>query len=236
MECLVAILLIGITIAMITPPLLIATATRVQNRRAEQALQLAQDEVDRISTLVQQGTHESRRLPAVAAGANLSATPAPSQVFNELKTTRQVGSACPAGSSSFAGAPRYTNAQVPSNQAIAVDVDGDCMPDFYIQTFRTAGVVTNVESLDRVNPINQRPATFVLGVRVYSALARENLVAGRLSTTPGQLALTGGQGKQASNPLAVVYRPMIWGEQSDALCSSLSSRTQSQLQTICPSP
>jgi type II secretory pathway pseudopilin PulG len=233
MECLVAIVLIGITIAMVTPPLLIATATRVQNRRAEQAVQLAQDEVDRISTLVQQGVHENRRLPAVATGANLSATPAPSQVFNQLKTSRQAGSACPAGSS-FAGAPRYTNAQVPANQALAVDVDGDCTPDFYVQVFRTAGVTTNVENAKPIAD-TRRPATFVLGVRVYSELARNTLISGRLQTTPAQLALTGGQGKQATNPLAVVYRPMIWGEESDALCSSLDSRTLSELQTICPS-
>lgn len=234
MECLVAILLIGITIAMVTPPLLIATATRVQNRRTEQALQLAQDEVDRISTLVQQGTHENRRLPAVAAGANLSTTPAPSQVFNQLKTTRQVGSACPPGSP-FAGAARYTNAQVPSNQALPVDVDGDCKPDFYVQVFRTAGVTTSTENA-KTDAQTRRPATFVLGIRVYSELAGNNLVAGRLRTEPAQLAFTSGQGRQASNPLAVVYRPMIWGEESDALCSSLDSRTLAQLQTICPSP
>jgi type II secretory pathway pseudopilin PulG len=207
MECLVAILLIGLTVAMVTPPLLIATATRVQNRRAEQAMQLAQDEIDRINTLVQQGEHESRRLPA-AEKKNLRDINPPLSLANQIKSTRQA--ACPSGSA-------FTGQQIPANQALRVDVDGDCEPEFFMQVFRTEGVPLKSELTKR--PENRRPAKFDVGIRVYSALAKDNF--GRLEREPAPLTPTNGQGKQASNPLVVVYKQIIWGEQADALCESL---------------
>jgi len=51
MECVVAIAVVALAGALITPPLFLAAATRVQNRRSEQALQIAQGEIDRIRTL-----------------------------------------------------------------------------------------------------------------------------------------------------------------------------------------
>jgi type II secretory pathway pseudopilin PulG len=207
MECLVAILLIGLTVAMVTPPLLIATATRVQNRRAEQAMQLAQDEIDRISTLVQQGEHESRRLP-ISSGKDLKAVGAPVSPSSLLKTNRQA--ACPSGSP-------FIGQQIPANQALRVDVDGDCEPEFFMQVFRTEGVPLKSELTKR--PENRRPAKFDVGIRVYSALAKDNF--GRLERELAPLTPTNGQGKQAINPLVVVYKQIIWGEQADALCESL---------------
>lgn len=230
MECLVAILLIGLTVAMVTPPLLIATATRVQNRRAEQALMLAQDEIDRISTLVQQGTHENRRLPlvATASGGNLQAVGKPTQLFNELRTSRRDGSACPA--SPFASSPRYTNAQVPIASALPVDVDGDCNPEFFMQVFRTAGVTTTAEQSKPA--VNQRPAKFDLGIRVYSyPLARANLSSGKLETEPAPLLLTNSQGKLATRPLVAIYKPIAWSEQSDVLCESLTPADKAKIAT-----
>jgi type II secretory pathway pseudopilin PulG len=231
MECLVAVILIGLTVAMVTPPLLIATATRVQNRRAEQAVQLAQDELDRINTLVQQGKHQSRRLPTVAAvaGDNLQAVRAPSQLFTELKTSRQVGAACPAGSP-FSSAPRYTNKQLPVAQALPVDIDGDCTPDFFMQVFRTQGALTPTEA--RKDAASQRPAKFEIGIRVYSyPLANKNISTGNLKTELAPLLLTNSQGKQATNPLVAVYKAISWSEQSDVLCESLPDGAKEKIAT-----
>lgn len=231
MECLVAVILIGITVAMVTPPLLIATATRVQNRRAEQAVQLAQDELDRINTLVQQGAHESRRLPAAttAAGGNLQDVATPSRLFSELRTSRQVGVACPGGSP-FSGSPRYTNKQLPATEALPVDVDGDCTPDFFMQVFRTAGVTTTTEL--RESAANQRPAIFEVGVRVYSyPLASKNISNGKLEKEVAPLLLTNSQGKQATRPLVAVYKRIAWSEQSDVLCESLGAGAKDKIAT-----
>jgi type II secretory pathway pseudopilin PulG len=221
LECLVAILLIGLTTAMITPPLVIATATRVQNRRAEQALQIAQDEVDRISTMVQQGVHKSSVLPDATAAANLKGVPAPTTLSSFFKTPRREGCAAK-------GTTYNYQAVIPAGQALPIDVDGDCQEDFFMQVFRTAGVFTEGEA-NKVIPGDRRPAQFSIGVRVYSSLARNNLSTGKLQVEPASLKITQGQGKQASNPLTVVYKPIIWSEQSDALCSSLSAQAREAL-------
>lgn len=235
MECLVAILLIGLTVAMVTPPLLIATATRVQNRRAEQAMQLAQDEVDRVSTLVQQGLHESKRLPKFDTATNLQSVKLPSAVYGKLKTSRPDSSACPAGS--YSGYARYTNPneQIPVNAALPVDVDGDCVPEFFVQIFRSEGTFTSTEA-QKTDATTRRPAKFDLGIRVYSALAEKNLKAGSLKDPqPAQLLMTQGQGKQATNPLVVVYKPFAWSEEADALCTSVSEAVAKTI-TACSSP
>lgn len=226
MECLVAILLIGLTVAMVTPPLLIATATRVQNRRAEQAIQIAQDEVDRINTLVQQGQHQNSKLPNVASG-NLGAVAAPSQLANFLKTTRSASSAC-------SGSTSYSNQQLGVGQALRIDIDGDCTPDFFMQVFRTAGVTTEAEKTK--TSANQRPAKFDLGVRVYSVLAEKNITSGKLEKSPAPLSMTNTQGKQDRFPLVTVYKPIAWGEQADVLCESVSAAVRQKLGNACPSP
>lgn len=222
MECLVAILLIGLTTAMITPPLVVATATRVQNRRAEQALQIAQDEIDRISTMVQQGVHRSSVLPDVVGGANLKSVPAPSTLSSSyFRSSRREGCGAKGTAYNYQGV-------VPAGQALPIDIDGDCEEDFFMQVFRTAGVFTDGEA-SRPLPGDRRPAQFSIGIRVYSKLAQNNLSTGKLATEPAPLQMTQWQGQQATNPLTVVYKPIIWSEQSDALCESLSAVARASL-------
>lgn len=64
-ESLMGILVISVVAITITPPIVLSTATRVQNRRAEQAMQLAQAEVDRIRVFVEQGVADTAKLPPV---------------------------------------------------------------------------------------------------------------------------------------------------------------------------
>lgn len=232
MECLVAVMLIGITIAMVTPPLLIATASRVQSRRSEQAQQVAQDEIDRINTMVQRGLHQNSLLPIEAQATNLKTVAPPTAIARFLKTTRVPTSPCPpTPGQPYAGFPRYDNSPIPINQALAIDVDGNCTPDFFMQVIRNGSQFTPAESQRTATA--QRPARFDLGVRVYSNLVDTNgtLVSGRLSVppVPASLGLTIGQGQQATNPLSVVYKALAWGERSEVLCQYARSTDRTNL-------
>jgi prepilin-type N-terminal cleavage/methylation domain-containing protein len=201
LECLMAIVVIGLTVAMIAPPLVIAAATRVQNRRAEQALQIAQGEVDRVRAMVAKDQHTPARLPAITnpPGGNLQAVAAPASLYTQF---RKSPGSC----------GTYNGQQIPVNQTLRVDVDGDCKDDFIMQVFRTQGNTNNSEITQGTN----RPSEFQMGVRVYSILADGNW--SNLQTLPASLQLTNGEGKQRSRPLAVLYTPFASSDQSDSLC------------------
>ncbi|MDX2214618.1 MAG: hypothetical protein SFY66_15110 [Oculatellaceae cyanobacterium bins.114] len=201
LECLMAIAVIMLTAAMITPPLFIATATRVQNRRAEQALQLAQGEIDRLRVLVSQGQNTPARLPVTVGTTTNPAGPA--GLSGQLKS---VNPSC----------NTYNDEQVPATSALRIDVDGDCQFDFLMQVFRTDGSLPVSEDRNNNPSALERRTDFVVGVRVYSFLAQSNL--GGLETQQASLQLTTGQGSQRRRPLAVLYSRMNWSDQSFNLC------------------
>lgn len=66
-EGLVAILIISAVTTAITPMMFLSVATRVQNRRAEQAVQLAHGQIDQVRVLIDQGLNSEevieRQLP-----------------------------------------------------------------------------------------------------------------------------------------------------------------------------
>jgi prepilin-type N-terminal cleavage/methylation domain-containing protein len=211
LECLIAVAVIGITSALILPPLFVAAASRVQNRRAEQALQIAQGEVDRIQTMVASGSHTVTpvdRLPAIgttsAAVGLENISPPVSVASSLLKSVRTGTGGCP---------NPYAGQQIPFNQALSVDVDGDCTADFYMQVFRD-DVSTNRAPGPSTNP----PSNFRLGVRVYSALALPNFGSMPTPVTPASLQITSGEGNQRLRPLAVLYSQAVWSDQSVSLC------------------
>lgn len=202
LECLVAIMVIGITIAMITPPLYIAAGTRVQNRRAEQAYQLAQAEIDRVKVLVARGNHTTLVLPNPAGADDTlqTSTPAPSSADNSKIDS--VNPACTA---------RYTAATAVA-EARRVDVDGDCEMDFLVQVFRSDGTFSDSQTA----LADPRPTQFRVGVRVYSFIAEDNL--GNLQTEQASLQITSGQGSQYFRPLAVIFSDFYWSDRSTTLC------------------
>jgi prepilin-type N-terminal cleavage/methylation domain-containing protein len=147
LECLVAIAVIAASISVITPAVVLAVATRVQNQRADQAFQLAQAEVDRIKLIVERGGSYTLNIPT--APANIS-------------TAAQF----PAG----VNAPEILNATTFSttyNAARPVDVNDDGVDDFGVQIFRTVGstVGTRPVAFDlgvrvyRADVIDNKPAT-----------------------------------------------------------------------------
>jgi len=208
-----AVVVMGLTMAMITPPLVIAAATRVQNRQAEQAMQIAQGEVDRVRAMLAR---------EIRANVTLAQLPAIASISGNLE-----GFAAPASTSSLMKSPvtcsaAYNGTQVPVNQGLRVDVDGDCKADFFMQTFRTAGTIRGSATT---------PSDFQMGVRVYSILAASSL--GTLNTKAAALQIVGGQGNRKTRPLAVLYTPFSQSDQGSTLCSYHQGSNQTKLSAAC---
>jgi prepilin-type N-terminal cleavage/methylation domain-containing protein len=119
-ECLVAIMMVAIVASAIAPALVISVATRVQSQKAEQALVLAQSEIDRVRLLVERREATPANLPpSLDAGAtekNISDVAGP--VY---------------------GAP--VAAPATAFQTRAVDLNGN---RFAIQSFRTPGSAVQI--------------------------------------------------------------------------------------------
>ena len=78
-ECLVAIAVIGLTAAVMAPVMVFSMATRVQSQRAEQALQIAQGEIDQIRLMAERGGDFSSALAAypITSSASVAITNPP---------------------------------------------------------------------------------------------------------------------------------------------------------------
>lgn len=191
-ECLVAIVVIAVTTASIGPMMVFSVATRVQNQKTEQALQLAQAEVDKVRLVVEQGGDYGSRL------SNL-------KLFN-VTTTSNV-TAVQAPNNFIASNASVTN----ERQARSIDIDGDGQNDFAVQLFRTKGV-----ELPSQTPgvTLSTPVVFNYGVRIYDA--RANSTALVASTT--RLGFTSGEGDRGRRPLAVLYGQIAQGDRSGSLC------------------
>ncbi len=182
-ESLMGILVITVVAITITPPIVISTATRVQNRRAEQAMQLAQAEIERIRVFVEQGGAYTAKLPPVPGG-----TITDNNIANVAAPTTPVNSAV--------GINESRALANSTSKAFGVDVDKDTKPDFYVQLFRdndTNATVTGATTNTLV--------AFQLGVRVYSKVAKF----GSLQKEAASLRLTTSYGSQEFRPLAVAY-------------------------------
>lgn len=80
MESLVAIVVVTIVLVSTAQTLALVVATRVQNRKAEQAQALAQQEVDRIRVLVEQGGYTIDDLPTNKGTGDAQLVAAPSSL------------------------------------------------------------------------------------------------------------------------------------------------------------
>jgi type II secretory pathway pseudopilin PulG len=173
---------IGFTIASallaaLAPLLLVAVSTRVQNYRAEQAMQLAQSQINRIQALMTQGVPQTQEVgkipPAAATGSKVSEVGPPSTLVTEA-----------------------TALDSPT-KALAIDYDKDDNPEFIVQMFRDEGIrFAQGVAEDEL-------AVFQVGIRVYAGSAKENLDS--LETENASLGLSQGLGEQKIRPLAVLY-------------------------------
>lgn len=192
-ECLVAIVVITITVVTITPGIFLATASRVQARRAEQANQIAQSEVDRIRGVVERGGYKVADLPPVGTGTPIKTVPAANTVAVGTMLS-------PASCNNNNNYPKTPLAN--ASTLVPVDVDGDCQPEYAMQVFRTEGC--KPASAVAADP----PASFAFGVRVYAYNPSEGANVPTLLTDRATLGVTAGrkdQGGTTRKPLQVLY-------------------------------
>lgn len=195
-ESLMAMLILSIVVVGMTPPIFLAVGTRVQNRRVEQAVQLAQGEIDRVRVLVEQGDYTNYQLPEIATiplvipgdpiDPFVRVTGPTSAIGNKIKSAVT----CPTP---------YTVPQIPADRAWRVDINSDCKVDFLVQIFRDPGILPANPPAGSTPP----PMAFRMGVRVYAAVAEPNVA--NLTYERASLNFTTAQGQQRSRPLAVVY-------------------------------
>ena len=88
-ECLVAIAVIGLTAAVMAPVMVFSLATRIQSQRTEQALNVAQGEVDKIRLMVERGGDFSSQLYAYPSTTTTSVatTAAPTSIAANWSST-----------------------------------------------------------------------------------------------------------------------------------------------------
>lgn len=207
LECLVAISVIALTSALIAPVMVLSVATRVQNQKAEQALQLARGEVDRIRLIVErQSTYTSADLKLFE---DSTTAPLRGTVANPSSTDiSSISSPTSLANVSTWSADTY----VPTSALVAKEIDsnGDSTPDFIIQSFRSEAV-----SLDTM------PVAFDMGVRVYdydAVTADDGSLISGLGTTAASLGFTSGEGQRGQRPLAVLYTQIVNSDEPLALC------------------
>lgn len=194
-ECLVAIIVIATVASAITPALVISVATRVQSQKAEQALDVAQGQIDGVRLLVEQGGYAATDLPPTAPAAIADDEPAsmPGPVYATALPS------CDAG---------FTAAAVIS---CSVDVNDDGTPDFAVQTYRTQGL-----------SVSGIPMAFGMGVRVYDYTAVTSGASGNLpAERSATLGVTGGEGERKEYPLASLYTNVARSEDAESFCNMI---------------
>lgn len=116
LESLIAIMVITVVIAALTPPIFLSVATRVQNRKAEQAMQLAQGEIDRVRRLVERGDYTIF-------------DPDPNQRPLTLPPVAASGMTC------------LNNVSAPASAEEILNLNNDNIHKFRVQSFRTDGIL-----------------------------------------------------------------------------------------------
>lgn len=146
LECLIAVVVVSVVTASMTPPILVAVATRLQNQRAEQAFQLAQAEIDKVRLMLERGDYSTADLPPVSA-TSVRETSAPEG---------------------------YVTAPTPITvtKGLAVDVNQDKTNDFVVQVFRNDGVTIN--EADK-RPINFEMGVRVYSYRAFEGSSKPTL-------------------------------------------------------------
>ncbi|MEO1387332.1 MAG: prepilin-type N-terminal cleavage/methylation domain-containing protein [Cyanobacteria bacterium J06634_6] len=195
-ECLVAIVVIAITTAAIAPMMIFSVATRVQNQKTEQALQLAQSQIDQVRLTVEQGGDYAARLEELSVVSSPTAA-----------TALEI----PPPGTGYGNFISGDNKATALNHARMFDIDGDEDNDFAVQLFRTKGIVVPAEDPS----LDDTPVTFDVGVRVYDIRAQD---ATTLLKEPAGLAFTSGEGERRTRPLAVIYSQITQGDRNGSLC------------------
>lgn len=205
LEPLVAILILAAVMAAFTPPLVLAVATRVRNFRVEQAIKVAQAEVDRNRRLIERQTQPGDLIPRLPPAATPN-TADPASIGAPTSTTPNCNpnNGLPATALSWCPVPT---------------LDGSA-PTLGMQVFRTQ--IFNLDGTAGHNA-SKLPVAYRLGVRIYTIESlRQN--AGSLETETRGLALSPTT-QSLRAPLAVLYGPVAR--------SDFTTTNESALRRIC---
>ena len=191
LEALVAIILITIIITVITPPIFMAVGTRVRHRRTEQAMQIAQDEIERVRSLM---------LTDLPYDDIDDALPAADTTVGKDDV------------SNVAAPTALCNKPAPCDGALQLAQTID--DGLFLQSFREPGAQV-------VLPDGQvEVLAFRMGVRVYGtdALDDNGAVNNDLRTDAAPLSFTSGSGYLSeARPLVTMYTEMVRGTQGGGL-------------------
>lgn len=194
LESLIAITVIAVVISSFTPPIFLAVGTRIQNRKAEQALHIAQAEVDRVRRIVEQGGYSD--FESCPSGTSKTACLPPQGNISDRNFRQQ-------------SKPSNFNSNINSitaTTALRVDVNNDDKPDFLVQSYRSPGI-----------KLNNTTIAFNMGVRVYAYFEPMNF--GDLESPPqkaASLKLTTALGEQRRRPLAMIYTSVVKSDLPDS--------------------
>ena len=243
-ESLVAIIIVSITVVAISPPIFWATGTRVQNRRAEQALSIAQATIDQVRARVERGGAGALELPAIDFDAAAGKRPNPVGPLpqtsaqwtsmqgiipkcNTVSRLESAKAAVPATETTAAVPAVAADKQYPDlNQYFPVDTTTTnaasvCKPDFLVQVFRNEGICADAPGglcKNSAQPASERrPLAFSVGVRVYSAIAVKNGGTAPLEKEKASLKGTTGTAQAGTRPLAVLYATVAKSDSSNSL-------------------
>ena len=151
-EVLASVVLVALAMAALAPTLTVIAYRRAMSERVELANRLAQEEVDRIRTLVD-----------IELAANPRAFQDPDQLARLLARLPKVGA------NLLANTPPPTNMDTEGDnysiRVARVQVPGRNPEEYVIQTFRDAGAPCIDRRENRV--IQGVPCSFLMGVRVY---------------------------------------------------------------------
>lgn len=180
-ESLAAIVIFSLAITAVTPPIILSMATRVRAYRAQQSMQLAQGEIDRVRRVLEAGYQKY----GTVEDYNSQLPPEDGAAEPELVSAPNASSgACSEG------------VPTASTQYCTVEVNGTT---FGIQTFRAKKVEQKSPSLKENVPV-----AFKMGVRVYT---EGSLNQGNLSTEPASLSFSART--DGSAPLIVQYATVV---------------------------
>lgn len=182
-EALAAIVVFGLCITAITSPVMLAMATRVRAHRAQQAMQIAQGEVDRVRLVLERGD-----LPLAQLNSLLPPNAGDGDPQDVGPPTTENTSCQPVATSPTEWC------------SVKLRADGE---EFAVQTFRTK--TTALKDLSTESQ-NQTPIGFVMGVRVYHKTAIDSQEP--LRKEPMSLRFSDVTTGTAA-PLVAIYTPVV---------------------------
>ncbi|CAN5623856.1 hypothetical protein BH23CYA1_BH23CYA1_17580 [soil metagenome] len=188
-ECLVAIAVIGLTAAVMAPVMVFSVATRIQSQRAEQALQIAQGEVDQIRLMAERGGDFSSALASypITSFASVAMTNPPKEALT------------------------YSLDSTTTNNAKKVDIGNGTTNRFAVQVFRSVGSTPAGSTLPIAFDVGVRVYD-LNAVNKYGSTSS-------LRKDAASLNFTSGEGQRSTRPLAVIYTSIFQGDRDGALCT-----------------